>query len=195
MRPFLALLLTLSSTPALADDCTGRLQALLATDLAADGPYVAENVNRMAGAEQVYRQSFMSDRHFLVETISPPGLPDTLHYEGGAWNSDGAGGWTLAWQMDADEAAAGIEAQRQAAAQAVQSATCADPGDGTQTLIGTLGPTPHFGPEATVGYVIDGATGAVQQMTYDYALNGLPVSAQYRISPAPGLSLPFPPGQ
>ncbi|MBY4893379.1 hypothetical protein KUL25_11450 [Rhodobacteraceae bacterium N5(2021)] len=194
MRPLLLAALLLP-TPALADDCAGRLRTLLSTDLAANGPYTAMNTNRMAAAKQVYRQTFVSDRHFLVETISPPGQPDTLHYNGGAWNSDGAGSWTLAWQMDADEAAAGIEAQRQAAAQAVQSAICADPGDGTQTLTGTLGPTPHFGAEATVGYVIDGATDTVQQMTYDYVLNGLPVSAQYRISPAPGLSLPFPPGQ
>jgi len=105
-------LVLLIPSPALADDCADRLRALLATDLTANGPYIATNTNQMAGAEQVFRQMFVSDRHFLVETVSPPGQPDTLHYEGGAWHSDGTEGWTLAGQVDADGAAAGIAAQR-----------------------------------------------------------------------------------
>jgi hypothetical protein len=191
--PRLAFILLLLPGPALADDCTARLAALLGSDLAANGPYIAENINVMAGAEQVYRQSFISDRHFLVETLSPPGLPATLHHEGGAWTADGAGGWTLAWQIDPDEAAAGIAAQRQAAAAAVLTATCTSGGDGTETLTGTLGPTPHLGPEASVAYVIDAGTGAVLALSYAYAINGLPVTAQYTISAAPGLTLPLPP--
>jgi hypothetical protein len=185
--------LLLLPAPALADDCALRLQTLLATDLTADGPYTAMNTNVMAGAEQTYRQSFVSDRHFLVEPISPPGLPATLHHEGSAWHADGAGGWTLAWEMDADEAAQGIEDQRQAAAAAVESATCVE-GDGTVTIEGTLGPTPHFGPQATVAYVVDVATNQVVEMSYAYVINGVPVTADYQISRAPDLSLPLPPG-
>jgi hypothetical protein len=94
--------------------------------------------------------------------------------------------------MDADEAAQGIEAQRQAASQAVESATCTE-GDGTVALEGTLGPTPHFGPQATVGYVVDAATGQVLEISYAYVINGIPVTADYQISRAPGLTLPFPP--
>ena len=187
----LAVLLLLP-TAALADECTQRLQTLLATDLTADGPYTAMNTNVMAGMEQSYRQSFISDRHFLVETISPPGLPATLHYEGSAWHADGAGGWSLAWEMDADEAAQGIEDQRQAAAAAVERATCVE-GDGTLAIEGTLGPTPHFGPQATVGYVVDAETNQVLELSYAYVINGVPVTANYQISRAPGLTLPLPP--
>jgi hypothetical protein len=183
--------LLLLPAPALADDCALRLQTLLSTDLTADGPYTAMNTNVMAGAEQVYQQSFVSDRHFLVETISPPGLPATLHFEGSAWHADGAGGWTLAWETDADEAAQGIEDQRQAAAAAVESATCTE-GDGTLTIEGTLGPTPHFGPQATVGYIVDAATNQVLELSYAYVINGIPVTANYQISRAPGLTLPVP---
>jgi hypothetical protein len=189
----LAILLLLPA-PALADDCAERLRALLATDLAADGPYTAMNTNMMAGIEQTYRQSFMSDRHFLVEPITPPGIPATLHYEGTAWNADGAGGWTLAWEMDADEAAQGLEDQRQAMAAAVEEATCTE-GDGMLEIAGTLGETPHMGPQATVGYVVDAATGQVLEISYAYVLNGMPVAAHYEISLAPGLSLPLPPGE
>jgi hypothetical protein len=106
---------------------------------------------------------------------------------GSAWHADGAGGWTLAWEMDADEAAQGIEDQRQAAAAAVESATCVE-GDGTVTIEGTLGPTPHFGPQATVAYVVDVATNQVLEMSYAYVINGVPVTADYQISRAPDLS-------
>jgi hypothetical protein len=188
----LAILLILPA-PALADECTQRLQTLLATDLTADGPYTAMNTNVMAGAEQVYQQSFISDRHFLVETISPPGLPATLHYEGSAWHADGAGGWTLAWETDADEAAQGMDDQRQASATAVENATCSE-ADGTIAIEGTLGPTPHFGPQATVGYVVDAVTNQVLELSYAYVINGVPVTANYQISRAPGLTLPLPPG-
>jgi hypothetical protein len=188
----LPLLLLLPST-ALADDCTQRLQGLLATDLTADGPYTAMNTNMMAGMEQTYRQSFMSDRHFLVESLAPPGQPDTLHYQGGAWHSDGAGGWTLAWQNDAEEAAQGMEDQRQQMAAAVETATCNE-GATTDEITGTLGPTPTFGPQMTVGYIVDAETGQVLEMTYAYVLNGMPVTAHYEISRAPGLALPLPPG-
>ena len=188
----LALLLLLPS-PALADACAERLRALLATDLTADGPYTATNTNVMAGTEQTYRQSFVSDRHFLVEPISPPGLPATLHHEGAAWHADGQGGWTLAWETDADEAAQAMEDQRQANAAAVESATCTE-ADGRLAIEGTLGPTPHFGPEATVGYLVDTATDQVVGLSYAYVVNGVPVTADYRISRAPGLTLPLPPG-
>lgn len=140
MRLLAALLLL--PAPALADDCTLRLQSLLATDLTADGPYTAMNTNVMAGAEQTYRQSFVSDRHFLVEPISPPGLPATLHYEGAALQVDGAGGWTL----------------------------------------------------AIVGYVVGAATNQVLELSYADVINGVPVTANYQISRAPGLTLPLPPG-
>ncbi len=190
MRPLLLATLLLP-TPALADDCADRLRALLSTDLAANGPYTATNTNRMAGAEQVYRQTFISDRHFLVETVSPPGQPDTLHYNGGAWHSDGAGGWTLAWQTDADEAAAGIEALRQSLANGVLSATCTV--DGAQdVIVGEVGETAAFGPSLTVGYRVDTATGQVKELSYDYTLNGLEVQAIYQISPAPEAELPVP---
>lgn len=187
-------LLLLLPTTALADDCTQRLQSLLATSLTADGPYTAMNTNMMAGMEQTYRQSFVSDRHFLVEQITPPGQPATLHYEGGAWHSDGAGGWSLAWQTDADEAAQGMEEQRQQMATAVESAACTAEGT-TEEITGTLGPTPTFGPQMTVGYLVDAATGQVLEMTYAYVLNGMPITAHYEISRAPDLSLPLPPGQ
>jgi hypothetical protein len=185
-------LLLLLPTAALADDCTQRLQSLLATDLTADGPYTAMNTNVMAGMEQTYRQSFVSDRHFLVEPLTPPGQPATLHHEGAAWTADGAGGWTLAWETDADEAAQGMEDQRQAAAAAVEGATCTE-GDGTVAIEGTLGPTPHFGPQATVGYLVDAATGQVLEISYAYVINGMAVTANYQISHAPGLTLPLPP--
>lgn len=190
MRLF-ALLLLLPA-PALAEDCAQRLRSLLATDLAAAGPYTAMNVNVMAGTEQTYRQSFVSDRHFLVEPLEPPGLPATLHHEGAAWHADGAGGWTLAWRSDADEAAQAIEDQRQANAAAVESATCTDT-DGRLAIEGTLGPTPHFGPQARVGYVVDAATNQVLDLSYAYEVNGVAVTATYRISRAPGLTLPLPP--
>lgn len=195
MRPILALLVIVSAFPVLADDCAQGLQTLLSTDLTADGPYVADNVNRMAGAEQIYRQSFLSDSHFLVETISPPGSPDTLHYQGGAWHSDGAGGWTLAWQVDAEDAAAGIEAQRQSMAQGVLSATCTTNADGTEQIEGMIGPTPQFGPELSVGYVVDVDTSQVRQQSYAYTLNGLAIEAHYDIRRAPDLTLPLPPDQ
>jgi hypothetical protein len=185
--------LLLLPTTALAEDCTQRLQSLLATDLTADGPYTAMNTNMMAGMEQSFRQSFLSDRHFLVETIAPPGQPDTLHYEGGAWHSDGAGGWTLAWQTDGDEAAQGMEDQRQQMAAAVETATCTE-GETTDEITGTLGPTPTFGPQMTVGYILDAGTGQVLEMTYAYVLNGMPITAHYEFSRAPGLTLPLPPG-
>lgn len=185
--------LLLLPVPALADDCTQRLRSLLATDLAANGPYTAMNTNVMAGTEQTYRQSFVSDRHFLVEPISPPGLPATLHHDGSAWHADGADGWTLAWERDADEAAKAIEEQRQANADAVETATCTE-ADGTLAVEGTLGPTPHFGPQATVGYLVDTATNQVVELSYAYVVNGVPVTANYRISRAPGLTLPLPPG-
>lgn len=191
MRPLTLALLILLPSPALADDCADRLRAALATDLAAEGPYVAMNTNVMAGQEQVYRQSFVSDRHFLVEVLKPEGLPDTLHYEGGAWNGDGAGGWSLAWQMDADEAAAGIEAQRQAAAAAVRSAACRSEG-GTLHIDGTLGPTPHLGDAAAVVFVIDEASDAVSAFSYAYTLNGMDVTARYQITREPDLTLPVP---
>lgn len=186
-------LLLLLPTAALADDCTQRLQSLLASDLTADGPYTAMNTNMMAGMEQTYRQSFVSDRHFLVEPIAPPGQPATLHYEGGAWHADGAGGWTLAWQQDAEAAAQGMEDQRQQMAAAVETATCTE-GATTTEITGTLGPTPTFGPQMTVGYLVDAATGQVLEMTYAYVINGVPVTARYEISRAPGLALPLPPG-
>ncbi|GAB5447424.1 hypothetical protein [Gymnodinialimonas sp.] len=179
----------------MADDCVQGLQTLLTTDLTADGPYIAENLNRMAGAEQVYRQSFLPDGHFLVETISPEGQPDTLHYQGGAWNSDGACGWTLAWQMDAEDAAAGIEAQRQSMAQGVLSATCTANIDGTERIEGMIGPTPQFGPELSVGYVVDADTRQVHQLTCAYTLYGMSVEPQYDIRRAPYLTLPLLPGQ
>jgi hypothetical protein len=188
----LPLLLLLLPAPALADDCAERLRALLATDLTLDGPYTAMNTNVMAGTEQTYRQSFVSDRHFLVEPLTPPGLPATLHYEGSAWHADGAGGWTLAWQTDAEDAARGIAEQRQASADAVESATCTEV-DGALEIEGVLGPTPHFGPEATVAYVVDAATNQVLELSYAYVVGGVPVTADYQISRAPGLSLPLPP--
>jgi hypothetical protein len=190
MRLFAILLLL--PAPALAEDCAQRLRSLLAIDLAADGPYTAMNVNVMAGTEQTYRQSFVSDRHFLVEPLEPPGLPATLHHEGAAWHADGAGGWTLAWQTDADDAAQAIEDQRQANAAAVESATCTET-DGRLAIEGALGPTPHFGPGATVGYVVDPATNQVLELSYAYEVNGVAVTAHYAISRAPGLTLPLPP--
>ena len=187
-------LLLLLPTTALADDCTQRLQALLSTDLTADCPYTAMNTNLMAGTAQTYRQSFVSDRHFLVETLSPPGQPATLHYEGGAWHADGAGGWTLAWQTDPETAAQGMADQRAQMAAAVEAASCTE-GETTEQITGTLGPTPTFGPQMAVGYLLDAASGQVLEITYAYVLNGMPVTAQYQISRPPELTLPLPPGQ
>jgi hypothetical protein len=191
MRLFAILLLL--PAPALADDCAERLRTLLATDLTADGPYTAMNVTVMGGTEQTYRQSFVSDRHFLVEPLAPADMPATLHHEGAAWHADGAGGWTLAWETDADAAAQAIEDQRQASAAAVESATCTE-ADGTLAIEGTLGPTPHFGPQATVAYLVDTATNQVLELSYAYVINGVPVTANYQISRAPDLTLPLPPG-
>jgi hypothetical protein len=73
----------------------------------------------------------------------------------------------------------------------VESATCTE-GDGTLTIEGTLGPTPHFGPQATVGYIVDAATNQVLELSYAYVINGIPVTANYQISRAPGLTLPVP---
>jgi hypothetical protein len=186
--------LLLLPAPALADDCALRLQTLLATDLTADGPYTAMNTNVMAGAEQVYQQSFVSDRHFLVETISPPGLPATLHFEGSAWHADGAGGWTLAWETDADEAAQGIEDQRQASGRRrgkrdLQSkATARSPSkarSGPRRISGRRQPwATWWTPPPTRCW----------RLSYAYVINGVPVTANYQISRAPGLTLPLPPG-
>jgi len=195
MRPLLALLMTLPA-PALADDCAARLSDLLATSLTADGPYIAENVNMVAGMRQVYRQHFVSDTHFLVQQLEPAGMPDTLHYNGGAWTSDGAGGWTLAWQMPPEDAAAGMVAQREAMAGAVESATCATEtldGRAMERITGLLGETPTFGPSLAVSYLVDTTTGQFTHLTYDYTLNGMEMHAEYEISPAPGLDLPLPP--
>lgn len=186
--------LLLLPAPALADECSDRLRALLASDLTAEGPYTAMNTNSMAGTEQTYRMSYVSDRHFLVETLQPEGQPATLHYEGGAWHSDGAGGWTLAWQNDADATADTIAEQRETLAGAVEAATCTD-GEGAAEITGTLGPTPTFGPQTTVGYLVDAATGQVLELTYAYVVGGVPVTAHYQISRAPDLTLPLPPEQ
>ena len=193
MRLQASLILLVLAPPAAADDaCVERLRSLLATDLTAEGPYTAMNTNVMAGVEQVYRQSFVSDRHFLVETLVPSGQPATLHHEGAAWHSDGAGGWALAWRTDPDEAAQAIAAQRQANADAVERASCTE-ADGTIAVEGTLGPTPHFGPETVVGYVVDADTNQVLELSYAYVIGGVPVTATYAISRAPDLSLPVPP--
>jgi hypothetical protein len=190
-----ALLVIVLPVPALADDCADRLSRLLATDLTAAGPYVAMNVNTMAGMTQRYRHSFVSDRHYLVETLEPPGQPAMLHHEGAAWAADGNGGWTLAWAMDPDEAAAGIAAQRQALAGAVVSADCTSEAAGTETLTGRIGPTDTFGPEATVAYVVSAGTGDVRELRYAYRMNGMDITARYEIGREPGLALPVPPAR
>jgi hypothetical protein len=46
-----------------------------------------------------------------------------------------------------------------------------------------------------VGYVVDAATNQVLEISYAYVINGVPVTADYRISRAPDLTLPLPPGQ
>ncbi|AHM02910.1 hypothetical protein roselon_00468 [Roseibacterium elongatum DSM 19469] len=188
--------MTLPAAPVLADDCAARLSQLLATSLTAEGPYIAENVNMVAGMRQVFRQHFVSDTHFLVEQLEPAGMPDTLHYDGGAWTADGAGGWTLAWQIPAEEAAAGMVAQRQAMAAAVENARCTtETRDGRmmERISGLLGETPTFGPSLAVAYLVDATSGQVTHLTYDYTLNGMEMQADYVISPAPNLTLPLPP--
>ena len=200
MRPalFFAAILVLQAAPGHADDCTGRLSELLATDLTAEGPYVALNTNVMMGSKQVFRQNFVSDSHYLVEQLEPEGMPDTLHYRGGAWHSDDAAGWKLAWQQDAETAAAGFEAQRKALSEGVVEAECmSETREGTsyEKVTGKVGKTAQFGDALEVGYLVDEATGSVVELTYDYKVNGIDVLATYEISRAPDLTLPLPPEQ
>jgi len=71
----------------------------------------------------------------------------------------------------------------------VISATC----DG-DVIAGVVGETQWFGPELHVRYVVAPGTEQVRELTYDYTLNGLEISAHYVIEAAPDLALPVPPG-
>jgi hypothetical protein len=178
--------------PPLADDCTQRLQSLLATDLTADGPYTAMNTNVMAG-DGTDLPAVLRLRPALPggTDLTPPGQPATLHREGaGLAPPTAQGGWTLAWETDADEAAQGMEDQRQAAAAAVEGATCTEGRrDG--------GDRGHARADAAFRAAGDGGLprrrgygAGAGNLSYAYVINGMPVTANYQISRAPGLTLP-----
>lgn len=182
----LAVLAVLPTVSA-ADTCRDELADILGADLTANGPYIATNTNQVNGIQQVYRQLFLTDTHYLVETLQPEGLPDTLTYDGGAWQRDGTGGWELIRRFDIDETVDGVAAQRAALADGVASASCE--GD---VIEGVVGETRWFGPELHVRYVLHPETRSVQEFTFDFTVNGAEILAHFVIEAAPGLELPAP---
>ncbi|GGL69135.1 hypothetical protein [Wenxinia marina] len=188
-------LLALLPLPAAADPCADRLAGLLGADMTADGPYVAMNTTEMMGQRMVYRQSQISDLHYMVETLEPVPRPAMVHQDGTAWQSDDAGGWTVAWEAPAEDLLAQMAALRTSLASGVLTAECGtEDRDGTafELVSGTVGPTDVFGEELAVSYLVDPATGRPVRITQDYVSSGMEVSTLYEIEFADDLELPTP---
>jgi hypothetical protein len=181
--------------PALADDCAVRLSALLGTPPFEGQPYIAETATVSGGYAGRFTQNWASLRHSLMVTHEPPGMPDTLQYEGGTYAPDGNGGWTLLYQSDPAQMEADTRAMQAAMAAAVTKATCGPEdrdGKTLDRLKGTLTNIPPYEGDVAVSYLIDPATGQVAEMDMAYRMAGIDNTVTFVFSPAPGMVLPVP---
>ncbi|MBO9466955.1 hypothetical protein J7443_17045 [Tropicibacter sp. R15_0] len=188
-------LITCLPLPALADPCVDRLADILANPLFTQTPYEAQATGKIGGGETITFQQFMSDTHSLIKTITPKGLPDTLFYEGGTYQADGNGGWTLLYSTDLQQYKDGLAATRKGQSENVLSAECDNveiDGSTYDQISGVIDIVPPYQSEWQVSYVMDPATGLPKQFTYAYTLNGMEAVSRFDYTAKPDMQLPKP---
>lgn len=191
----LTILFAIFPLPLLADPCADRLSALLAAPTFNGQPYAARATGEIGGMPSVTVQRFHTELHSYIVTEQPPGTPDMLHFNGGAYMADGAGGWTLAWQMDPAEMTRQAAEMRAAQATGVIRAECGTGQiDGVEVdhVAGVVKQVPPWQSELGVAYDIETATGLPKRMTYDYTMSGMPTHVQFDFTPMPDMVLPEP---
>lgn len=191
---FLSLFLLLP-LPALADPCADRLAELVASPALVDGPHDIVSIGTMGTMQTHTVHHYVDAQHFLVETVAPAGMPDTLHYQGGMYTADGNGGWTLSTQVDAAQMEAEGARMRAEQAAAISSARCGtETREGTtyEVVEGTIAAIPPYNAERMLRYVIDPASGQLVEHGQAYEMHGMKTLVTYTYMPNPELVLPTP---
>lgn len=189
------LLLALLPLPAVADPCTERLAALVGSPALIEGPHDIQSRGTIGTMQTETLHHYIDAQHFVVETVLPAGIPDTLHYQGGTYTADGAGGWVLSTRVDAAQMEAEGARMRAEEAAAITQARCGTEdrnGTGYEVVEGTIAAIPPYNAERSLRYVIDTATGQLVEHAQAYDLHGMKTLVTFTYTPNPGLVLPLP---
>lgn len=184
-----------AAAPAAADPCTDRLAALLGRPTHDGQPYEARSIGTVGGMAMDAVQEFARPEHARITPTQPPGMPQMLHHDGTAWQADGKGGWTIAWQTDKAEAERSAAATRAAQAAAVVSARCDSAeldGRTLDRIEGRVDPAPPFDGALDLRYWVDPASGLEVRIEQRYRTGGMDAEMVFDLQPRPGLVLPVP---